>query len=150
MNKLELNMSPFLLISWGVAFASKGMYVVNKLIRGFPSMDADVLKLVDLALFQNLMVYVWGYIVKNPFHTLLSSCAVIWCSTSRPILIELPVACGAQEIKDILYPVTIVSKFSRQTLEVKPWVEWLTEKLEFFIVVRGCPFESGCFQSNRR
>ena len=42
-------MSFFLFIGWEVTLVSKGMYVVNQLLRGFHIMDVDVLKLVDPA-----------------------------------------------------------------------------------------------------
>ena len=42
-------MSFFLLISVEATSVSKGTYAVNLLIRAFHSMDADVIKLIDLA-----------------------------------------------------------------------------------------------------
>ena len=48
-SELELNILFLLLIGWEVASVSKGMYSVTQHNKGFPSVDVDVLKLVDPA-----------------------------------------------------------------------------------------------------
>ena len=38
---------------------------------------------------------------------------MVMCSTSRSLVVQLPVVCGTIEILNILYVVIIVSSFSR-------------------------------------
>ena len=118
------------------------MDAVNQLIRGLPRGDADILDLMDPALFWDIMVQVLGWVAKQPFCTLLSSYMVTWCSTGRLPLVELPEVCGVKEIQNIHYPVTIVCRFNRKSLEGEPWDARLTGEFELVILVRARPLKS--------
>ena len=113
-NKPEWDMSFLLYITWEVVSVSKGIYTVNQLISGFPRADVAVLELVD-------PMPLWETVVHGL--RLDSKGTLLHCAVELSSHVAWQAYTGWTScslwyvgIQNILYPVTIVSRFSNS-----PW-----------------------------